>query len=109
MASGVWLVPLVEFRNLGSGTDQPSYNLDFYLQDAQGRTFRFDPFNDGVLGTAWQFQAGHLYDDINPGSLLGIAIPFDVSPDLGDMWLRVVQDPDVALYLGNVSQLYSEN
>ena len=64
---------------------------------------------DGDLAASWQFQAGHLYDNINPGSVLGIAIPFDVSPDLGDMWLRVEQNPAIAIYLGNVSQLSQEN
>lgn len=108
-ASGVWLIPLVEFHNLGSGTDKPSASLDFYLQDTLGRTFEYDFFTDGDLGAAWQFQAGHIYDKINPGSVLGVAIPFDVSPDLGDMWLRVEQNPEIAIYLGNVSQLPQEN
>jgi hypothetical protein len=105
IAHGTWLIPLVEFRNLGSGTNDPHSNLHFYLQDDKGRTFTYDPFNDGVLGAAWQFQAGHLYDDINPGSALGVALPFDVSPDLGDMWLRVKEAPNVVMYLGNVSQM----
>lgn len=105
IARGTWLIPFVEFRNLGSGTARPSRNLRFYLQDAQGRTFTFDPFNDAVLGAAWQFNAGHLYDDIHPGSVLGIALPFDVSPDLGDVWLRVREAPNVVMYLGNVSQM----
>jgi uncharacterized protein YraI len=108
-ASGVWLVPLVEFRNLGTGTDKPNQSLDFYLQDAQGRTFTFNAFNDGGLGASWQFQAGHVYDQINPASVLGIALPFDVSPELGDIWLRVKQNPAIAIYLGNVSQLPQEN
>ncbi|MCX7707209.1 MAG: SH3 domain-containing protein [Anaerolineae bacterium] len=105
IARGTWLIPFVEFRNLGSGTARPNRNLHFYLQDAAGRTFTFDPFNDAVLGAAWQFKAGHLYDDINPGSILGIALPFDVSPDLGDVWLRVQEAPNVVMYLGNVSQM----
>jgi uncharacterized protein YraI len=105
IARGTWLIPFVEFRNLGSGTARPNRNLHFYLQDAAGRTFTFDPFNDAVLGAAWQFKAGHLYDDINPGSILGIALPFDVSPDLGDVWLRVQEAPSVVMYLGNVSQM----
>lgn len=107
VASGVWLIPLVEFRSYESGTASPSDALDLYLQDASGRTFAFDTVNDGVLGAARQFQAGHLYDDINPGSLLGIALPFDVSPNLGDVWLRVQGHPEVAIYVGNVSQLPS--
>jgi len=105
IAKGVWLIPLVEFRNLGTGTAEPHRNLYFYLQDDRGRTYKFDPFNDAVLGAAWQFQAGHLYDDINPGLKLGIALPFDVPPDIGDVWLRVEQDPNVVIYLGNVSQM----
>jgi hypothetical protein len=105
IANGTWLIPFVEFRNLGSGTNQPSSNLHFYLQDAAGRTFDYDTWNDAELGAAWQFKAGHLYDKINPSSVLGIAIPFDVAPSLGDMWLRVKEAPGVAMYLGNVSQM----
>jgi len=37
--------------------------------------------------------------------VLGIALPFDVSPDLGDIWLRVQEAPGVIMYLGNVSQM----
>ena len=42
IAHGTWLIPFVEFRNLGSGTAQPSRNLHFYLQDDRGRTWTFD-------------------------------------------------------------------
>ena len=105
IAKGMWLVPLLEVRNAGSGTADPHNNLDFYLQDDRGRKYEFDPFGDAVLGAAWQFQAGHLYDDINPGLKLGIALPFDVPPDMGDAWLRLEQDQNVVFYLGNVSQL----
>jgi hypothetical protein len=105
IATGTWLIPFVQLRNAGSGTADPLNNLTFYLQDSQGRTFDFDPFNDAVLGAAWQFQAGHLYDDINPGLALGVALPFDVPPDLGDVWLRVEEAPGLAWYVGNVSQM----
>jgi hypothetical protein len=105
IAKGMWLIAFVEFRNAGSGTAAPHHNLDFYLQDDRGRTYDFDPFGDAVLGAAWQFQAGHLYDDINPRLKLGIALPFDVPADMGDVWLRVEQDKNVVLYLGNVAQL----
>ena len=105
IAHGTWLIPFVEVRNLGSGTAQPNRNLHYYLQDAGGRTFTYDPFNDGVLGAAWQFKAGHLYDNINPGSVLGVALPYDVAPDLGDVWLRVKEAPGVVMYLGNISQM----
>ena len=104
-AQGTYLIALVEFRNTGAGTATPVRSLNFYLQDARGRTYKFDPFDDAVLGAAWQFQAGHLYDDINPGLKLGIALPFDVSPDLSDVWLRVREDSKIVIYLGNVSQL----
>lgn len=105
IANGTWLIPLVEFRNLGTGTNQPNSNLHFYLQDEAGRRFDYDVWTDGDLGASWQFKAGHLYDRINPGSVLGIAIAFDVAPDLGDMWLRVKEAPNVIMYLGNVSQM----
>jgi hypothetical protein len=104
-AHGTWLIPFVEFRNLGTGTAAPHNNLHFYLQDDKGRTWTYDPLNDGVLGAAWQFQAGHLNDDINPGSVLGIALPYDVAPELGDMWLRVKEAPDAVMYLGDVSEI----
>jgi hypothetical protein len=105
IAHGTYLIPLVEFRNLGSGTAKPHNNLDFYLQDGLGRTFDYDTFNDAVLGAGRQFQAGHLYDSIHPGSKLGITLPFDISPEIGDIWLRVRQDAEVIIYLGNVSQM----
>jgi hypothetical protein len=57
-----------------------------------------------VLGASFQFQAGKLYDDINPGLKLGIALPVDVPPDVGDMWLRVKQYPNVVIYIGNISE-----
>ena len=105
VALGMWLVPFVEFRNLGAGGAQPHHNLDFYLQDSMGRVWEFDPSSDGVLGAAWQFQTGHLYDDVKPGLVLGIALPFDVPGDLGDVWLRVKQDSKIVMYLGNFSEM----
>jgi len=105
VAHGVWLIPFVEVRNLSTGDAAPYHNLDFYLQDGAGRRWEFDPFNDAVLGAAWQFQAGKLYGDIGPGLMIGIALPVDVPPDLGDVWLRVEQDPSLVMYLGNVSAL----
>ena len=105
LAAGVWLTPLVELRNLGSNAAQPSHNLDFYLQDDRGRIYEFDTFGDGVLGAAWQYQTGKLYGDINPGLVIGTSLPFDVPPDMGDVWLRLHQDPNFVMYLGNASQL----
>jgi hypothetical protein len=104
-AQGTYLIPLVSLRNTSSGTAKPSDSLDFYLQDTAGNTYQFDDTDDSVLGAASEFNAGHLYDDINPGLSLGIALPVDVPPDLGDVWLCVSQDPTVAMYLGNVSQM----
>ena len=40
-----------------------------------------------------------------PIMIAGIALPFDVSPDLTDVWLRVREDSKIVIYLGNVSQL----
>jgi len=105
IANGVWLTPLVELRNLGTNVAQPSHNLDFYLQDDLGRIYEFDEFNNGVLGAAWEYQTGKLYSDINPGLVIGTSLPFDVPPDMGDVWLRLRQDPNFAIYLGNVSQM----
>lgn len=105
IANGIWLTPLVELRNLGTNVAQPSHNLDFYLQDDLGRIYEFDKFNDGVLGAAWEYQTGKLYGDINPGLVIGTSLPFDVPPDMGDVWLRLRQDPNFAIYLGNVSQM----
>jgi hypothetical protein len=44
-----------------------------------------------------------LYDNINPDLELGIAIPVDVPPDVGDLWLRVKQYPGAVIYIENVS------
>jgi hypothetical protein len=105
IAKGTYLIPILEFRNDGSGTASPRHNITFYLRDEQGRTFEYGTYNDAVLGAAWQFNMGHLYDDINPGLVLGITIPFDVPGDMGDVWLLAKEDPSFACYLGNVSQL----
>jgi hypothetical protein len=104
-AQGTYAIPLVEFRNLSTGTAQPYDNLDFYLQDAAGKTYNFQPFGDAVLEAGWQFKAGHLYDDMNPGAVLGIALPFDVPANTGDVWLRIKQHPNIVIYLGNVSEM----
>lgn len=104
-AQGTYIIPLVEFRNLSTGTAQPYDNLDFYLQDSAGKTYNFQPFGDAVLEAGWQFKAGHLYDDMNPGAVLGIALPFDVPATTGDVWLRIKQHPNVVMYLGNVSEM----
>lgn len=103
-AQGVWLIPLIEFTNQSGGTRAPSDDLDFYLLDDQGQTFEAS-INDASLGAAWQFQSGHYYDDIDPGSVLGISLPVDVPENLGNVWLRVEQDPNFAIYLGNVSSI----
>lgn len=103
-AQGVWFIPFVEFTNNSPGTRAPYDDLDLYLQREDGKTLKLG-YNDGSAGAAWQFQAGNIVDDIQPGSLLGIALPADVSEGLGDVWLRVEQDPSFAIYLGNASAI----
>ncbi len=107
VAQGVWLMPFVEFTNQGSGTRSPWEDLDFYLQDDQGRTYEAG-YNDANLGAGWQFQAGSTMDDINPGLALGVVLPVDVPEDMGDVWLRVEQDASFAIYLGNASNISLE-
>jgi hypothetical protein len=104
IAQGVWLLSFIEFKNLGSGTSSPWKDLDFYLLDDQGRTYEAS-FNDAWLGAKWQFQAGDIMDDINPGVVLGVVLPVDVPENLGDVWLRVEQDSSFAIYLGNASSV----
>jgi hypothetical protein len=104
VAQGVWLMPFVEFTNQGSGTRSPWEDLDFYLQDDQGRTYEAG-YNDANLGAGWQFQAGSIMDDINPGLTLGVVLPVDVPEDMGDVWLRAKQDSSFAIYLGNASKI----
>jgi hypothetical protein len=103
-AQGVWFMPFVEFRNNGSGTRAPSDDLTFYLVDDQGRIFDAS-VNDGSLGASHQFTAGHYYDDIDPGLVLGIVLPVDTPIDLGAVWLRVDEDPSFSLYLGKASEI----
>ncbi len=103
-AQGVWLIPFVEFTNNGTGTRSPYEDLDFYLQRSDGVTLDIG-YNDGTAGAAWQFQAGDFLDDIQPGSLIGVALAVDVSEGLGDVWLRAEQDPNFAIYLGNASSI----
>jgi hypothetical protein len=102
VAQGVWLMPFVEFTNTGSGTRSPWEDLDFYLLDDQGRTHEAR-YNDANLGAGWQYQAGSIMDDINPGLVLGVVLPVDVPENMGDVWLRVEQDASFAIYLGNAS------
>jgi hypothetical protein len=104
VAQGVWLMTFVEFTNLGSGTRSPWEDLDFYLFDDRARSYEVR-HNDAWLGAQWQFQAGDIMDDINPGLLLGVVLPVDVPEDMGDVWLRVEQDPGFAIYLGNASTI----
>ncbi len=107
VAEGVWITPLIELRNLGSSAIRPvDSDLDLYLQDDQGRKYEYDIFNlSAVMAASWQYQAGAHYEPISPGTMIGTAYPFDVPGDLGDVWLRAEQDPTVAIYIGNVSQM----
>ena len=107
IAQGVWLLPFVEFSNLGSGTRSPWEDLRFYLIDDLGRTFEAG-YNDAWSGAGWQYQTGDIMDDINPGLVLGIVLPVDVPEDLGHVWLRVEQDPSFAICLGNASGVAME-
>ena len=104
VAQGVWLLPFVEFTNLGTGTKSAWEDLDFYLFDDRGWSYEAR-HNDAWLEAGWQFQAGNIMDDINPGLMLGVVLPVDVPEDMGDVWLRVEQDPDFAIYLGNASSI----
>ena len=104
-AQGHFLMAFIEFRNNGSGTRSPNDDLDFYLVDERGRRWNFDEFGKAVLPAAWQFTAGHLYDDIQPGSMLGIVLPFDVPSDTTHVFLRVRQNTNFVMYLGDVSTL----
>lgn len=104
IAQGVWLLSFVEFTNLSSGTRNPWEDLDFYYVDDQGRTYEAS-YNDAWAGARWQFQAGDIMDDIQPGSLLGVVLPIDSPEDMGNVWLRVEQDPNFAIYLGHASTI----
>ena len=101
---GVWLLSFVEVTNLGTGTNSPWKDLDFYLLDDRG--WSYDAGWNRACGYAsLQFQVGHIMDDINPGLTLGVVMAVDVPGDMGDVWLRVEQDPDFAIYLGNASSI----
>jgi hypothetical protein len=108
VAQGMWLLPFIEFKNLSGGTRAPSDDLTFYVVDEAGNTYSAG-FNRATFAAAWQFKAGHTTDDINPGVVLGIVVPADVAPELGDAWLMVDEDPNFAIYLGNVSAIQPEN
>lgn len=103
-AQGVWFMPFVEFTNNSTGTRAPWDDLDFYLLDGQGRIFEIT-YNEGTSGAKWQYQAGDITDDIQPGLILGIVMAVDTPEDLGDVWLRVEQDPNFVMYLGNASEI----
>ncbi len=103
-AQGVWLIAFVEFKNNGSGTRAPAEDMTFYFVDDKGQ--RFDAgINDGTLGAAHQFTAGHYYDDIGPGLILGVALPVDTPLDLGPVWLKVEEDPNFSIYLGKANEV----
>lgn len=104
VAEGVYLMPFVEFTNTGSGSRSPVEDLDFYLVDGTGNRYDLG-FSDGDLGAAHQFQAGHIWDDMDPGAVLGIVIPGDVPEGITDAWLKVDQDPNFVMYLGDASTL----
>jgi len=104
-AQGHYLLVFIEFRNSAGGTREPSRDFNFYLVDDKGRQWQFDVFGDAVLPASWQFIAGHLYDDIQPGATLGIVLPFDVPDDTNHVFLRVQQDRKFVMYLGDVSSL----
>ena len=104
IAQGVWLLSFVEFTNLSSGTRNPWEDLDFYYVDEQGQIYEAR-YNDAWLGARWQFQAGDIMDDIQPGSILGVVLPIDSPENLGHIWLRVEQDPNFAIYLGKASDV----
>ena len=74
------------------------------LLDEQGQTFEIT-YNEGTVGAKWQFQAGDIMDDIQPGLTLGIVMPSDMQENLGDVWLKVEQDPNFVMYLGNASEI----
>jgi len=73
--------------------------LTFYLLDDQGRIFDAD-YSDAWLGARWQFQAGDIMDDINPGLILGVVLPVDTPEDFGGVWLKIEEDPSFSIYLG---------
>jgi hypothetical protein len=104
IAQGVWLLSFVEFTNMSSGTRNPWEDLDFYYVDDQGNTYEAS-YNDAWLGARWQFQAGDIMDDIQPGSVLGVVLPIDSPENMGNVWLRVEQDPNFAIYLGDASTI----
>jgi hypothetical protein len=107
-AQGVWFIPFVEMRNNSTGTLAPSDNFNFYIEDEAGNVYELW-LSDGVLGTAHQFTTGHYYDDIQPGSLLGISFPVDTPPEMGAAWLRVEEDPAFEIYLGRANEVVIED
>ena len=69
VAQGVWLLSFVEFMNMGTGTNSPWNDLDFYLFDDRGWSYDAG-WNKASSKAGWQFQAADIMDDINPGLML---------------------------------------
>jgi hypothetical protein len=107
IADGVYLMPFIEFTNTGPGSRAPIEDLNLYIIDGAGNRYDLG-FSDGDLGAAHQFQAGHIWDDMDPGAVLGIVIPGDVPEGITDAWLKADQDPGFVMYLGDASTLPME-
>jgi hypothetical protein len=99
-AKGKWLCVFIEFKNDADYNDYPGH-LDFYLTDESGRQFDYDPLSSaGSLASA-AFGFGRIWEDFDPGEVLGIVMPFDIPLDATHLFLKAREVPGFALYIGN--------
>ena len=110
VAQGHFLLVFIEFKNISSGTDYPGRQLSFHMTDQQGRVYEYGALDMSKADryASWQFQAGRLFGDIQPGSVLGVVHTYDLPSDLGHIFLRLKQYPGFVMYLGDFSQLPEE-
>lgn len=82
IAQGEFLLVFVETRNTSSGTSYFAKSEPRLLMAAAGqRTVEVVASSQASGYAGWMYQSGDIYDDLNPGQVLGEVIAYDLPSD----------------------------
>lgn len=106
IAQGHFLIVIIDATNLQSGTDYFANHVKPYVTDLPAHYWYAS--GKGSSYAEWQYSKDSVYDDVNPGASVRMAIAYDLPDSLGDALLSM--GPLLKwINLGNFAQMPSED
>lgn len=105
-AQGNYLLVFIQFTNVSSGTAYPYRIEPFYLVDGKGNKHSLlksvGTELEASIAAGWQFQAATIWEDFQPGEILGTVVAWDLPDGSGDIFLHL---GGIVIYLGNFDEM----